>query len=310
MIRFLNLLVITFLLIACDEKPTISEDSGEDVNLEPALSFQAFISPHFPNEIRVPDDKTIKERNAYTNAFDRNFRIPFLVTYMITPEFLDNPKRESRFKKFNRDPDETNPVVTGDYTNSGYARGHLVPFAVSGGDRDGDGIVANLDPNLSDPDDEVTVFEINYMSNITPQNQKCFNGAGGVWFKLERKLQKKVEDSGNTAWVAIGALLDISPEMIGPDQDIAVPTKFFKLFLMADDSEQLKSVAFLFPHYKPDENNNCPDVELTDSVHFKTIEFIENLTDIDFFADLPEDEQHTLAGQNSEENWNNLFGAQ
>ena len=58
-----------------------------------------------------------------------------------------------------------------------------------GGDRDGDGLYASNIPQENDPDDALTLFESNYMSNMSPQHQRGFNGAGGIWRKVEQWIQ-------------------------------------------------------------------------------------------------------------------------
>ena len=63
------------------------------------------------------------------------------------------------------------PDYKGLFTSRGYARGHLAPYGVMGGDRDGDGQLAKE----GDPDDEVTIFQGNLMSNIPPQHHYGFN---------------------------------------------------------------------------------------------------------------------------------------
>ena len=107
------------------------------------------------------------ERNAYVISYDFAKRVPTWVAYVIKPEYVSKAGRDGRFSSYQTDPDIDNPVRKQEYTNFGFDRGHIAPWAISGGDRDNDGLFAALVGN-SDLDDEQTIFEINYMSNMAP----------------------------------------------------------------------------------------------------------------------------------------------
>ena len=154
----------------------------------------------------MPDEGDVLVRQGYLLSYDTERRVPRWVAYKITPDFLKTPKREGRFASIIRDQQFDNPVVTGDYTHlearRGYVRGHLAPYKVMGGDRDADGQYADLDPYVSDPEEELTIRQANQMSNIAPQHDDEFNGPGGLWGKLERWIQDDVvEDEEKTVWV-------------------------------------------------------------------------------------------------------------
>ena len=74
--------------------------------------------------------------------------------------------------------------------------GHIVPYAISGGDRDNDGEDAEIENNLhvEDEYDACTVYEINALSNIAPQFHVRFNGPPGVWWQLETDVRNLVDD--------------------------------------------------------------------------------------------------------------------
>jgi len=76
------------------------------------------------------------------------------------------------------------------FSSKGYARGHIAPFKILGGDRDDDGDYAVYGKGvMSDENDELTIFQGYYMTNIAPQHHKAINGPGGLWYKLERWVQ-------------------------------------------------------------------------------------------------------------------------
>ena len=157
----------------------------------------------------LPGSRHILVRTAYVASYNRDRRVPNWVAYHVTTDYIKTPPRKGIFKSFRKDNDVDNPVVTGDYTGlyddpqKGYARGHLAPYKISGGDRDGDGKYAIKDVNedgkftdadrndqnkyVYDDDEEVeAVKQVNYMTNIAPQHHDGFNGSPGLWYDLER----------------------------------------------------------------------------------------------------------------------------
>ncbi|MFC2106310.1 DNA/RNA non-specific endonuclease [Candidatus Bipolaricaulota bacterium] len=212
-----------------------------------------------------------------------------------------------------------------------YDAGHLAPYNISGGDRDDDrqyacyrpkeaddgtgvepcycGDYTNPDdqPDTSsqdggcvqycgpsDPQDENTAFEINYLSNFAPQHES-FN-RWGLWRKLERIIQETwVKDRGMELWVVAGSVFTgTEPAKAGPWEDIHIPQLFFKLVVKLEQDEPL-ILAFLFPH----EANGAGDIQ----DYLVTVDTIEALTGFDFFRDLPDDIEEAME---SEGTWQNL----
>jgi endonuclease G len=190
-------------------------------------------------------------RKGYIMGFDPTRRIPSWVSFHIKPAYCETPKREGRFKSFRNDPDIANEGSDDEYTNSGFDRGHLAPYGIMGGDRDGDGNVADLDAAQSDEDDELTIKQSNFMSNITPQD-KNFNQGGALWFILERWIQDKLIPKATDVWVIAGCIHNgRSTESIGPAKDIHVPPMFFQVVAIQQEGGDAPLVlAFLFPHYR------------------------------------------------------------
>lgn len=94
-------------------------------------------------------------------------------------DFSDDPSIPSQYRTHD-----------GDYTGSGYSRGHLA---------------ASSDRQYSVAANKQTF----YMSNMNPQIQNGFNG--GIWASLEGKVQSwgKITNDQDTLYVAKGGLLTI-----------------------------------------------------------------------------------------------------
>jgi endonuclease G len=260
---------------------------------------QALVTEHVFGGL--PSADPLHVRKGYIGSYDLQNRVPRWVAYHVSPGYLNPPPREGRFKTFRVDPDIDNPVRDADYVglqaSRGYARGHLAPYAVMGGDRDGNGVLARDDPD--DPDAQ-TVFQANFMSNIAPQHQAAFNGAGAVWFKLERFVQDDVVRARSIdAWVFSGSIFGLGqPEKVGPDADIGVPPMFFSIVIRqpeAPDTELPRVLAFLFPH------SRVRHGDLED--YLVSIDVVEALTGLDFFNEFGEEVQRALEDTDTFENW-------
>ncbi|WP_262696002.1 DNA/RNA non-specific endonuclease [Kordiimonas aquimaris] len=228
-------------------------------------------------------------RTAYILCFNPERKVPNWTAYKVVADFRNTPKREGRLSRFRNDPDIDGEAKDADYkgyfNSRGYARGHYTPYGVLGGDRDHDGELPNLEASLSDPDDEKTVFEGNYMSNIAPQHHNGFNGSPGMWWKLERWLQDKIITADNeTAHVIAGAIFGPGDvEKIGPNKDIHVPPMFYKIIVINKKANKpQRTLAFLFPHHR----------KAHQGIHnyLTSIDVVEAMTGIDFFKDTVVDE--------------------
>ncbi len=243
----------------------------------------------------LPSAENVLIRQGYVISYDTLRRVPRWVAYHVTPAYREVPAREGAFDRFRTDPNVPNPVVPGDYDGlfaaRGYARGHLAPYAVMGGDRDGDDRLAE-----DDDDDARTVFEANSMSNMAPQHHQGFNGSGGLWSHLERWIQDDlVLEGGNKVWVYAGTVFGLGvPETVGPDEDIQVPPMFFKIVVLDDPDPDVETpvvLAFLFPHQR---------VRHGEIENFLvSVDVVEALTGLDFFMGVGE----ILEDRDTFENW-------
>ena len=134
-----------------------------------------------PSEAQ-PGKTQLIEHEAYTVLYSYDDLIPVWVSWHLDADDSGNIERSDNFG-----PDLSVPekyrVTTGDYTNSGYSRGHLCPNA----DRD-----AN----------ETLQTQTFYMTNMVPQNQ---NLNGGDWGALEEYC-RDLAAKGYELYIVAGAL--------------------------------------------------------------------------------------------------------
>jgi endonuclease G, mitochondrial len=257
-----------------------------------------------------PDNNEVLVRTAYITSYNEEYRIPNYSVYHIVSDYLNTPERTSRFSTFRKDPDVNDAVVTDEYTGLysalNYARGHFAPYKVFGGDRDGDGQYAHLDKTLSDIDEEKTVFEGNYMSNIAPQLHFGFNGSGGLWFKAERWIQDVVvKKNNNEVWVYSGGIIIDHKNLlkVGDNNSIVVPDMFYKVVIKKNETEIPDVLVFLFPHYARKEDVLDKDFRN----YLVSVDFLETLTGYDFFNTFEESEQIIIESSVRKDNWNSFF---
>lgn len=169
-----------------------------------------------------------------------------------------------RSDKFTKDPlITTESAVTGDYTGSGYDRGHLLSFASNGWN------------------DEVGQASF-YMSNMSPQAPNT-----------NRYTYEKLEEAERTATVqneflcvVHGPVLEDGPfKKIGKTSEISVPNYYYVCFLdMYGDSQ--KAIGFIIPN----DNVNYKDI----TQFAVSVDTIEEKTGLDFWPLLPDEIENSL----------------
>jgi endonuclease G len=241
-------------------------------------------------------------RKGYVLCFNPMTNTPNWVAYHIIPEYRNVPKRKGKFATFRNDPDISNEATDDDYkglfSSRGFARGHLAPYAVMGGDRDHDGKTAQD----GDEDDIQTIYQSNYLSNIVPQHHYAFNGSPGVWRALERWIQDYlVADKENEVWVFAGCIFGSGEhEKIGKNNNIWVPPLFYKIVIMENpDIDTPIVLAFLFPHHR--------SVHGDISDFLVTVYTIEALSGLDFFRNLNDQSERWLEDQDIWNTWERLY---
>ncbi len=168
-------------------------------------------------------------------------------------------------------------VLTGtankdDYWNSGYDRGHLAPSA---------------DFRWS----KTALSESYYYSNMSPQKPE-FNRER--WAELENFVREWAIMNEEIFLVTGGVLQDGLPAIKG-STSVSIPRYFYKV--IADYKlPEIKGIAFIMP------NDSCKKEVLEYAV---TIDSVQKLTGINFFAELPLQHQEMLEKSMNPELWKN-----
>lgn len=168
------------------------------------------------------------------------------VSYILTKSNLNsNIRRESYFRVDTMV--EGGTAKSSDYTGSNYDRGHMASAA-----------------DMSR--DEKTMYESFYMSNICPQAP---NLNRGVWKKLESQGRIWVSFQFDTLYVICGPVLTDSLMFTIGESKVAVPKRFYKVFIYKDHS-----ICFIF------NNEKCDEMDLLQ--YQTTMSEIEKITGLCF----------------------------
>lgn len=222
------------------------------------------------NEYFLPTSTTgqVIHHEGYSLSYSEPHEQAEWVAYELKKSHLSN----SNFKRPYFQVDKavkTKAAHWRNYKKSGYDRGHLCPA----GDR-----------KYSQSAHDETFLT----SNISPQKHD-FNS--GIWNRLEQKTRYWARKYDGV-FVVSGGVLKGKMKSIGQEK-VSVPNQFYKVIIDNNQGET-KMIAFLMPH----KDSNKP---LYDFV--VTVDEVEKLTGIDFFAELSDDKENKLEASKSYKAW-------
>lgn len=238
---------------------------------------QANISLQIPSgkELEIPVSLTPRQEQiihhtGYTVSYNKDLKLPNWVSYELTRK--ETKGKEKRYDRFIADPLVIGSIATNtDYTRSGYDKGHMAPAA---------------DMKWSSQ----AMKESFYFSNMCPQHPQL-NRRG--WKNLEEKIRDwAIADSAIV--IICGPIVSKQPKTIGKNK-VVVPQQFFKVIL-SPYVKPMRAIGFLF--------NNKQAVEPL-STYAVTIDSIERLTNMDFFASLPDEIENKIEAEANYFQWPN-----
>lgn len=221
------------------------------------------IETHLKFESDNPDDLLIYR--GFVVNFNKKHKAPNWCLYKLTFNQIrpiPAKKKAKRLKRFRVDKNQQDIVNVkdqakhGDYTNSGFDRGHMTPA--------GDFI---WDKELKD--------ETFFTSNITPQTPD-FNKI--IWFELEGKIRDLVKKEEKDHYVTTGAVYaskKVKDRGISK-RHIGIPSDFYKIVFDGNNR--------VYCWYIPHTFAYPADYKLTD--YRVSVDEIERLTGEDFFEGL------------------------
>jgi endonuclease G, mitochondrial len=206
----------------------------------------------------------IIKHTYYSLAYSEENEQAFWVFYQLSSDNIGNQDRTDDFR--------ADPAVTSgsasliDYKGSGYDRGHLCP-------------AADMSQN------KISMSETFFLSNMSPQTPG-FNR--GIWSTLEEKIRAWAATYSKT-YVVTGPIFKDNITVIGENK-VTVPGYYYKVIY--DGHE--KMIGLILP-------NASSSLSLDNFV--VSVDQIELLTGIDFFANLNDKLENELEAKSEWNNW-------
>ncbi len=214
----------------------------------------------------------ILRRTGYTVSYNSELLLPNWVAWHLTADHTNGPyKRKGR--SFTEDEEVDMPRVnTYDYQRSGYDRGHMCPSA---------------DNRWS----EQAQADCFLMTNICPQLHALNDGD---WRILEEQCRAWAQTAGDLYIVCGPVLTRQRHKRIGKNK-VTVPEAFFKVILCTQGKP--RGIGFIYRN----EAGRHPQTE-----YVNTIDDVERITGIDFFASLPDDVENRVESHANLEEWTDV----
>ncbi len=231
---------------------------------------------------KLENDDTLISHRAYCLVYEEEFEQAKWVAHIITPDVMtgrvgrtNDFRIDSLIKSGSSEEEDffiktLQPDSSYIYDGFGFDRGHLAPSA---------------DFRWS----PVALSESYFYSNMSPQRPE-FNRGG--WADLEDFLRAYVYEKNVSLFVVTGPVLTDSLEVIKRSKNkVKIPDFYFKV---AFDEKNNKGIAFLMPN---------EELTYPTEYYAKTIDEIEKLTGIDFFANIDQSKQSFFENQKEIEWW-------
>lgn len=201
------------------------------------------------------------EYAGFNVSFNPDLHIPNWVSWKLLGA---NSEGTEDWSKFMADRNVSGSAEPGDYTGSGYDRGHMCPRADMRWSRAG-------------------VKDCYYMTNMCPQTHSLNAGA---WKKLETKCREWAK-LDSALIIICGPVLTTRPSEFIGESRVAVPTGFFKV-IAAPYANPPRAIGFLMPNGKVEGGIQNAAV---------TVDSVEAVTGHNFFANLPDSIENEIESQ-------------
>lgn len=217
-----------------------------------------------------PADIKVLDRGEFAVGWSPSLRRPVWCAYHVTPDVL---YQTGQRPNFNKDKEAANSPSPGDYTRSGYDRGHMVPnHAIE---------------SRYGADDQKKTF---LMSNIAPQTPALNQG---VWRNVEHRIADFWPAKYGEIWVIVGTIPNRRGETLS-GTDIEIPGRFYQV-IVAQEGMDVRALAVVFDQHVPWREWAARNIV--------SIDELEEEAGLDFLPDLPKFIQNPLEAETPSRLW-------
>ena len=217
-----------------------------------------------------PADIKVLDRGEFAVGWSPSLRRPVWCAYHVTPDVL---YQTGQRPNFNKDKEAANSPSPGDYTRSGYDRGHMVPnHAIE---------------SRYGADDQKKTF---LMSNIAPQTPALNQG---VWRNVEHRIADFWPAKYGEIWVIVGTIPNRRGETLS-GTDIEIPGRFYQV-IVAQEGMDVRALAVVFDQHVPWREWAARNIV--------SIDELEEEAGLDFLPDLPTFIQNPLEAETPSRLW-------
>lgn len=239
-------------------------------NVKPTLPLP-FGQPKRADPSKTPDDIQVLKRQGYWVGYSPTLRHAVWAAYYVPREKLleEAPERPS----FARDRSVKDSPAPDDYTRSGYDRGHMAPNYL-----------------IATRYGEAAQKETFLMTNIVPQRPTLNREP---WRVLEHTVADTLSARSEAMWVITGTVQNPRRPTIGKRR-VAVPDGFYKVVASLKKGK-LRVLGF----YMDQEAGERTRPRFT----IRSVDELERLSGLDFFPDLPAEDQAALESVEATRYW-------
>ena len=210
----------------------------------------------------------LMEKPQYALSYNRDRGIPNWTSWHLDARSLGSTGRQNNFRPDNTLPANWYHVTPGDYSGSGYDRGHMTPS----GDR-----------TKNETDNSATFLMTNMIPQAPKNNQQ-------TWASLENYCRSLVKE-GKELYIVAGG--QGTKDFIG-NGHVAVPEKTWKVILVqpegTNDLSRVTADTRVIAVYIPNSNDVASDWKK----YRVSADYIEAQTGYNFFSNVPDEIQNAI----------------
>lgn len=206
---------------------------------------------------------------GYVTSYNKRTRLPNWVAWHLTAGHTKG-SHNRRGMDFAEDEDVPAPRADDwDYYNSGYDRGHMCPAGDNKWSRD-------------------AMRQSFLFTNICPQDPGLNRGD---WNEMENACRSWAREKGDI-YIVCGPILHKGRHKTIGKHKVVVPDAFFKVVLCMNGNP--KAIGFIYKN----RDGNRPKGD-----YVNTVDEVERITGIDFFASLPDDVERAVESSADLDDW-------